>query len=467
MASSEPLAKMWEEVTCCICLDAMVEPVSIDCGHSFCQECISQVGKNGGGVCPTCRRCFLLKNVRPNWHIANVMDTLKQMNQDAEEKAPGERCVVHRERLLLFCEKDGQALCWVCDQSMKHRTHNKIPIEDAVQEYQRRIQVALQKLRQQQELAEKLGVNIAAKRIDWKEKVETHKSRIHAEFVQQRNFLVEEEQRQIQKLEKDEREQLRILGEMEEKLSQQSQALQALISELEWRSQGSRTELLQEVTIVLERSESWNLANLDIALPSLNSVCCVPGLKRMLRTHGVYITLDGDTANEWLVLSEDRRQVRFGHVRQNVAGNEERFDNYPVVLGTQSFNSGKFYWEVDVTGKEAWDLGICRNSVQRKGIFLFSPENGFWTIWLWKKEQYHSGACPDTPLHLQVSPRQIGVFLDYEAGVVSFYNITDHGSLIYTFSDCAFAGPVRPFFNPGFNDDGRNAAPLTLCPLKM
>lgn len=78
-----------------------------------------------------------------------------------------------------------------------------------------------------------------------KEKVETHKSRIHAEFVQQRNFLVEEEQRQIQKLEKDEREQLRILGEMEEKLSQQSQALQALISELEWRSQGSRTELLQ------------------------------------------------------------------------------------------------------------------------------------------------------------------------------------------------------------------------------
>lgn len=78
-----------------------------------------------------------------------------------------------------------------------------------------------------------------------KRKVETHKSRIHAEFVQQKNFLAEEEQRQIQKLEKDEMEQLRILGEMEAELTQQSQALQELISELEWKSRGSALELLQ------------------------------------------------------------------------------------------------------------------------------------------------------------------------------------------------------------------------------
>ncbi|XP_005380102.1 PREDICTED: E3 ubiquitin-protein ligase TRIM21 isoform X2 [Chinchilla lanigera] len=330
-----------------------------------------------------------------------------------------------------------------------------------------KIQLTLEKLRKQQALAEGLEVNLAKKKADWKKEVEAHKSRIHAQFVQQRDFLVEEEQRQLQKLEKDEREQLRILGETELELTQQSQVLQALISELEQRSQGSNLELLQEVAVVLERSESWNLTKLDIASPSLNSVCCVPGLKTMLRKCGVYITLDGDTANQWLVISDDHRQVRFGDTRQNVPENEERFDNYPVVLGAQSFNSGKFYWEVDVTGKEAWDLGVCRSSVQRKGIFSFSPDNGFWTIWLWKKEEYHAGTCPDTPLHLQVPPRQIGIFLDYEAAIVSFYNITDHGSLIYTFSGCAFAGSVRPFFNTGFNDNAGNSAPLTLCPLKM
>lgn len=72
-----------------------------------------------------------------------------------------------------------------------------------------------------------------------------HKSRIHAEFMQQHNFLVEEEQRQLQRLEKEEREHLRMLGEMEADLAQQSQALQELISELEHRSQGSALELLQ------------------------------------------------------------------------------------------------------------------------------------------------------------------------------------------------------------------------------
>lgn len=159
--------------------------------------------------------------------------------------------------------------------------------------------------------------------------------------------------------------------------------------------------------------------------------------------------------------------MRLGNTQQKVPENEERFDTYPMVLGAQCFDSGKRYWEVDVTGKEAWDLGVCRDSVQRKGHFILSPMNGFWTIWLWKEEKYEAGTCPQTPLHLSVPPCQIGIFLDYEARTVSFYNITDHGSLIYTFSECAFKGPLRPFFNPGFDDGGRNSAPLTLCPLRM
>ncbi|XP_008052637.1 E3 ubiquitin-protein ligase TRIM21 [Carlito syrichta] len=458
---------MWEEVTCSVCLDAFVEPVSIECGHNFCQECISQVGKDGGSVCPVCRNRFLLKNLRPNRQLANMVDNLKQISENAREGAQGERCVVHGERLHLFCEVDGKALCWVCAQSRKHRDHSMIPIEEAVQEYQEKLQVALEELKRKQEMTEKLELNIAMKRADWKRTVEIQKSRIHAEFVQQKNFLVEEEQRQLQQLEKEEREQLRLLGEREAEVTQQTQALQELISELERRRHGSSLELLQEVRIVLERSEAWNLKEPDIASPDLRNVCHVPGLKQMLRSYGVRITLDPDTANPWLIFSENRRQVRLGNTRTEVPENEERFENYPMVLGTQRFNSGKHYWEVDVTGKEAWDLGVCLDSVQRKGQFLCSSRSGFWVIWLWNKQNYEASTCPQTPLHLQVPPCQVGIFLDYEAGTVSFYNINDHGSLIHTFSECAFTGPVRPFFSPGFNDRGGNAAPLTLCPLKM
>ncbi|XP_054997056.1 E3 ubiquitin-protein ligase TRIM21 [Sorex araneus] len=466
MASAMPLEKMWEEVTCAICLDPMVEPVSIECGHGFCRECIMEVGKIGGGVCPVCRHKFLLNSLRPNRQLANLIDNLRQMVQD-KEGAQWERCGVHGEKLHLFCEKDGKALCWVCSQSGKHRDHHMVPIEEAAQEYQEKLQAALEKLRKEQVLAEKLETDIVTQRAAWKEKVETQKIKIHAEFVKQKNLLDEEEQRQLQKLEKDEREQLRILGETEAELAQQSQALQELIAELERRSRGSALELLSEVKIVLERSESWNLKELNLTSLHLTDTCHVPGLKKMLRMYGVNVTLDPHTANPWLILSKNQRQVRLGKTQQQVPENKERFDSYPMVLGVQHFDSGKFYWEVDVTGKDAWDLGVCRDSVQRKGHIWLCPQNGFWTIWLWGKQQYQAGTSPQTPLHLQVPPCQVGIFLDCEARTVSFYNITDHGSLIYTFSECVFNGPLRPFFNTGFNDNGRNASPLTLCPLRM
>ncbi|XP_008852333.1 E3 ubiquitin-protein ligase TRIM21 [Nannospalax galili] len=467
MDSKMSLTKLWEDVTCSVCLDPMVEPMSIECGHSFCKECISQVGKDGGSSCPECRQHFLLRNLRPNRHIANMVENLRHTAQDVKKGTQEDQCVVHGQKLHLFCEEDGQALCWVCTQSGKHRDHTKVPIEEAARVYQEKLHMALGKLRKGQELAEKLEVDLAMKRMDWKRNVDTLKSRIHAEFMQQSVLLAKEEQRQLQNLEKDEREHLRILGEKEAELAQKIQALQELISELERRSRGSALELLKEVKIVLERSESWNLNTLDVASPKLTNACHVPGRKKMLKTCWVHITLDGDTANPWLIISKDRRQVHLGDTAQNVPQNDKRFDNYPMVLGAQSFTSGKLYWEVDVTGKEAWDLGVCRNSVQRKGQFSLSPENGFWVIWLWKSENYEAGTCPQTTLHLLVPPCQVGIFVDYEAGVVSFYNITDHGSLIYTFSECAFAGPLRPFFGIGFNDDGGNSGPLKLCALKM
>lgn len=467
MASAMPLENIWENVTCPICLDPMENPVSIECGHGFCHKCISEVGKNGGGACPECRHNFLLKNLRPNRRLANVIDDLKQIALTDKEDAQWEKCEVHGEKLHLFCEQDNQVLCWVCSRYEKHRNHQMVPIEEAAHEYQEKLQVALEKLKREQELAEKLEMEITRKRAAWKEEIEAQKLKIHADFVQQKSFLDEEEQRQLQKLENDEREQLRILGETEAELAEQSQALQELIAELDRRSRGSALELLSEVKIILKRSEAWNLKELNITSPRLTYTCHVPGLKKMLRSYGVHITLDPHTANSWLILSNNQRQVRFGRTQQKVPENKERFDSYPMVLGVQHFDSGKFYWEVDVTKKAAWDLGVCRDSVQRKGTIFLCPQNGFWTIWLWGNKHYEAGTSPETPLNLQVPPSQVGIFLDCDARTVSFYNITDHGSLIYTFSECVFNGPLRPFFNTGFNDNGNNAFPLTLCPLRM
>lgn len=75
--------------------------------------------------------------------------------------------------------------------------------------------------------------------------MEPERHRIQKQFDQLRSILDKEEQRQLRKLEEEERKGLSVIAEAEGELLQQSQSLRELISDLERRCQGSMTELLQ------------------------------------------------------------------------------------------------------------------------------------------------------------------------------------------------------------------------------
>uniref|UniRef100_A0A8C0IRB4 Zinc finger protein RFP-like n=1 Tax=Chelonoidis abingdonii TaxID=106734 RepID=A0A8C0IRB4_CHEAB len=162
----------------------------------------------------------------------------------------------------------------------------------------------------------------------------------------------------------------------------------------------------------------------------------------------VDVTLDPDTANPNLILSEDRKRVRLGDKRQDLPNNPERFDPSSCVLGTEGFAGGRRYWEVEVGDKMRWDLGVCRESVRRKGWVIATPEDGYWVVRLWDGE-YQASTSPPTSLPVSVRPSRVGIFLDYKAGEVSFYNVTDRSHLV-TFTD-TFSGKLRPYFCPGHN----------------
>ncbi|XP_009239751.3 butyrophilin subfamily 2 member A2 isoform X2 [Pongo pygmaeus] len=176
--------------------------------------------------------------------------------------------------------------------------------------------------------------------------------------------------------------------------------------------------------------------------------------------HAVDVVLDPDTAHPDLFLSEDRRSVRrrpFRHLGESMPDNPERFNSQPCVLGRESFASGKHYWEVEVENVIEWTVGVCRDSVERKGEVLLIPQNGFWTLEM-HKSQYRAVSSPDRIIPLKESLCRVGVFLDYEAGDVSFYNMRDR-SHIYTCPRSAFSVPVRPFFRLGCED-----SPIFICP---
>lgn len=158
----------------------------------------------------------------------------------------------------------------------------------------------------------------------------------------------------------------------------------------------------------------------------------------------VDVKLDPATAHPSLLLTADLRSVQDGELWRDVPNNSERFDTWPCILGLQNFSSGRHYWEVMVGERAEWGLGVSQDTVPRKGETTPSPENGVWAMWLLKENEYMVLASPSVPLlHLE-RPRCIGIFLDYEAGEISFYDITN-GSYIYTFSQL-FNGVLRPYF---------------------
>ncbi|XP_042255093.1 E3 ubiquitin-protein ligase TRIM21-like [Thunnus maccoyii] len=185
-----------------------------------------------------------------------------------------------------------------------------------------------------------------------------------------------------------------------------------------------------------------------------------------VQQYAVDVTLDPDTAHPKLILSDDGKQVNHGDVKKNLPDNPERFSFCANVLGKQSFSSGRFYFEVQVKGKTDWDLGVARESINRKGDIILSPRKGYWTIALRNGNEY--SACNDPPVRLSLKsqPQKVGVFVDYEEGLVSFYDV-DAAALIYSFTGCSFTEKLYPYFSPRPNYGGKNSAPLIICPVNQ
>ncbi|XP_044839036.1 E3 ubiquitin-protein ligase TRIM39-like [Mauremys mutica] len=466
MATDNPVESLQEEATCPICLEYFKDPVTIDCGHNFCRACIAQCweGSNTDVSCPQCRETVQQGNLRPNRKLANVVEMVKRLSLQAAKGAGEERvCGEHQETLKLFCEEDQTSVCVVCHLSRAHRDHRVVPIKEAAQEYKEKLQGGLGPLRKELEVALALMSAEEKKTTEWQGKVKNRREMIAGEFNKLHTLLREEEQLLLQSLEEEERETLQRLQENVTKLSQQSSSLQQLITEIEEKCQQPVVEMLKDVKSTLSRSENVKLQEPDAVSTDLKNLYKISlDMREALQRFGVDVTLDPDTAHPYLVLSEDQKRVRLGYKRQDLPDNPERFDRCPCVLGAEGFTGGRCYWEVEVGDKTRWTLGVCRESVSRKGQVTYTPGNGYWAVLL-RDGGYKACTSPITPLSVSVRPSRVGIFLDYEAGEVLFYNVTDRSHL-FTFTD-TFSGKLHPYFCPGLNTVGTNTAPLIICPV--
>ncbi|XP_078496912.1 E3 ubiquitin-protein ligase TRIM39-like [Lissotriton helveticus] len=165
----------------------------------------------------------------------------------------------------------------------------------------------------------------------------------------------------------------------------------------------------------------------------------------VVKTYKAMVTLDPDTANPRLLLSEGGRRVRWTDTALVILDTPKRFTHYHYcVLGSEGFTSGRHYWEVQLLQEgTGWHVGVAAESVNRKRMITWSPEGGVWAVWGWEG-QYSALICPHIPLSPHENPLKLGVYLDYEDGRLSLYN-ADSMELLYTFLQAPFTERLFPY----------------------
>uniref|UniRef100_A0AAZ1X2U8 Bloodthirsty-related gene family, member 1 n=1 Tax=Oreochromis aureus TaxID=47969 RepID=A0AAZ1X2U8_OREAU len=395
-----------DQFLCPICLDVFTDPVSTPCGHNFCKTCISQHWDlNQSCQCPMCNETFYTRpQLRVNTFISEIV---AQFRREAQQKA---------------------------SSSSLEQQLGKTDAE--IQQMIQTRRLKIQEIKESVKMTKDAG------------------DRQIAEGIQVFTALMESLERRLKEL----------IKEIEDKQEATEKQAEGLIKDLE-----------QEISELMERkvrvrSPSYEgtvlraVAQLEQTIRNLMEKKVFEAELKRVQQYAVDVTLDPDTAHPNLILSDDGKQVYHSDVTKNLQKNPERFSKCVCVLGEQSFSSGRFYFEVQV--KTEWDLGVARESINRKGKITASPQNGFWTVRLRNGNEYSACASPLVPLCLHPGPEKVGVFVDYEKGLVSFYDV-GAAALIYSFTGRSFTHKLHPYFSPNPNFGGKNSAPLIICPVNQ
>ncbi|XP_077187429.1 uncharacterized protein LOC143834486 [Paroedura picta] len=240
MASGSLLEEFCEETTCSICLEYFQEPVTTECGHSFCQACLTQWGSDAGPSCPQCRKVFQQNKIKPNRQLVNLVELVKKLRvEKGVEGARGE-CPKHLEPLKLFCFTDQAPICVVCDRSMGHQGHRVLPMEEAFLDCQAQVKAERQKCTAAFEQIQKL---LEDKKGFWLTRLDDLEGKIQK--GQEENITC---------------------------ISEEISCLSHLISEMEVKCQELACEFLQDLKNPLNRCEIRQ-AGLSVGPEELLSTC--------------------------------------------------------------------------------------------------------------------------------------------------------------------------------------------------
>ncbi|XP_076018658.1 E3 ubiquitin-protein ligase TRIM39-like [Genypterus blacodes] len=458
--TTEPPTMRPSDVTCDICIEEHLTAVK---------------------SCLVCQESYCAAHLIPHQRDPALQ---RHRMSDPATFATRNLCRTHNQKLEMFCKTDHMPVCMQCTKT-EHRDHTTVILDKESKKIKRQLttmeeefyQMIQHRLIKAEEIKHSIKLSQSLTQREIQSSMQMYTMFANAIERNQAELIQELEDRQ---------------GAAEKRAKELLDHLEQEVNELQRR----RFELkhLEHTDNPLHIVQSFPslcapLSTKDWVDTSVYTDSCMGSTRRAIsklmdicqelegkvsadevdktNQYAVDVTMDPATAASWVVVSADKKKVSLNcrQRRSLIPDDPLRFDSCVSILGKQGFTSGRRYWVVEVGEKTDWDLGVAKESINRKGAITVRPDCGYWAICRRKGGNLSACTGPSTPLHLQHTPQRVGIFLDYQEGMVSFYDV-EAKSHIYTYSECEFGEAIYPYFNTCVHDNGKNTGPLVICPIQ-
>ncbi|XP_053536647.1 E3 ubiquitin-protein ligase TRIM35 [Ictalurus punctatus] len=454
-----------EDFSCPVCCEIFTDPVVLLCSHSVCKVCLQKFWETKGSrECPVCRRKSSMENPPSNLALKNLCETFLQERSQRSSSASETVCSLHSEKLKLFCLDDQQPVCVVCQTSKIHTNHKFCPIDEALTDRKEEMKTALKPLQEKLKIFKDCKLNWSQTAEHIKIQAQHTERQIKEEFEKLHQVLRDEEAARIAALREEEEQKSQMMKEKIEKLSRDISSLSDTIRGVEEEMRAEDASFLQNYKATVRRAQCTLQHPEVLSGPLIHVAKHLDNLKfrvweKMQDTvQYTPVTLDPNTAHPKLIVSDDLTSVRFSDEEQKLPDNPERFDDGCCILGSEDFNSGKHYWDVEVGDCTWWYVGVMTESAQRKGDI--SSRSGIWYV-RYYGGKYGTRSTPQSPTLLSVKQKfqRIRVQLDWNRGKLSFSDPLTN-THIHTFTR-RFTDKLLPFIRVVCNN-----SPVKIFPLQ-